>query len=124
VAVAQLETLGQIRAMNKLAKIWDFIWGMLLVGMLPMFVFCLAIVFLGVVGPDLEGGWLHKFFVSFAFVACLAAPLATLYFICRWRMSHRLLPVSVMAVEIVLGLIVSAAFFVFVTAIWGMASIN
>jgi hypothetical protein len=110
--------------MNKAAKIWDFVWGTLLVGMLPMFAFCLVAILGSFVRPEIEGGWIHKFLVSFSFVAGLVVPFATLYFVARWRQKHRLLPASLLVVEILLGLLLAGIAFFFTVFFWGMASLD
>jgi|ERR1700722_10145074 len=110
--------------MNNLAKIWDFVWGTLLVGMLPMFAFVLGMMFIGVVRPEFDGSLIHKFFLSFAFVTSFVAPFATLYFVCRWRQKHRLLPASLLILEVLLGLLLAGVAFFFTVAFWGFASLN
>jgi len=122
--VAQLFSLGQIRAMNNAAKICDFVWGTLLVGMLPMFAFCLIAILGSFIRPEVDEGWFHKFLVSFSFVAGLVVAFATLYFVARWRQKHRLLPASLLVVEILLGLLLAGVAFFFTVAFWGFASLD
>jgi hypothetical protein len=110
--------------MNSFAKVWDFIWGTLLVGMLPMFAFCLAVLLGSFVRPEIEGGWIHEFLDSFSFVAGLVVPFATLFFVARWRQKHRLLPASLLVVEISLGLLLAGVAFFFTIAFWGFASLD
>jgi len=110
--------------MNQAAKIWDFVWGTLLVGMLPMFAFCLVMVLGSFVRLEIEGGWFHKFLVSVFFAASLVVPFATLYFVARWRQKHRLLPASLLVVEILLGLLLAGVAFFFTVAFWGFASLD
>ena len=110
--------------MNKAAKIWDFVWGTLLIGMLPMFAFCLVAILGSFVKPEIAGGWTHEFLVSFSFIASLVVPFVTLYFVVRWRQKHRLLPASLLVVEVLLGLLLAGVAFFFTVAFWGFASLD
>ena len=123
-AEAQLLSFEEFLAMNQATKIWDFVWGTLLVGMVPMFAFCLVVIVGSFVNPRVEGGWVHNFLVSFLFVASFVVPFATLYFAARWRQKHRLLPASWLVVEILFGLLLAGVAFIFIVAFWGFASLD
>src|SRR5215469_8286811 len=109
--------------MNNLAKIWDFVWGTLLVGMLPMFAFCLVALLGSFVRPQPSAGWIQKFLESFLYAASFVVPFATLYFVARWRQKHRLLPASLLVAEVLLGLLLAVAAFIFMIVCWGFASL-
>ena len=110
--------------MNIAAKIWDFVWGTLLVGMLPMFAFCLVGFLASLFRTD-ESGWIHsKYLACLFWAAAYVVPFATFYFIARGRQKHRLLPASLLVVEILLGLLLAGAAFFFTVAFWGFASLD
>lgn len=110
--------------MSNLAKLWDFIWGTLIVGMLPMFAFVLVMMLGGLVTSRPQVGVIQKCFAALWFAASLVVPFATLYFVARWRQKHRLLPASLLVAEILLGLLLAGVAFVFTVFFWGMASLE
>lgn len=110
--------------MSSLAKAWDFVWGTLLVGMVPMFAFCLILILSDSIGRKSDAGVVYRFLESALLVATFVVPFATLYGVCRWRQKHRLLPVSFLPVEIVLGLLLAGGAFFLTVFFLGMASLD
>ena len=107
------------------AKIWDFILGSLVVGMLPLFSF-------GLVVPMTDRARLlagseslvYRYLASAAFVVQLAVPLVTFYFALRWRQRRRLLPMQWLVLEVLLGTFLAVAAFIFMVVCWGFASLD
>ena len=60
---------------------------------------------------------------STAFATVLLAPLATLFFVSRWRHRRRISSVPFW-IEVVFGLLLGAASFVFLVIVWGFASLE
>ncbi|KAB2669642.1 MAG: hypothetical protein DVB31_06075 [Verrucomicrobia bacterium] len=110
--------------MNRVAKVWDFIWGTLLVGMLPMFAFCLILQLGVLVKSETDGGWVRKFIFSFWLVSTFALSFFTLYYVGNWRQKHRMLPPSLFALEMVLGLFLAGAAFILMVVFWGFANLE
>jgi hypothetical protein len=72
------------------AKIWDFILGSLVTGTFPVIVFW----FCWILAP----------------ILALFVPFVTMFFICRWRRQHRLLPVGFILFEVLSGLAIGVLF--------------
>ncbi len=106
-----------------MAKLWDFALGVLLIGSLPMVMFVLVMGLGTLIKPD-PNGTPDLIGTAMVFAAAFTLPLATLVFVCRWRKTHRRLPVSFLWIEVLLGLVTGAAYFVYLVAMWGFASIN
>ena len=99
--------------MSRVAKVWDFIWGTLLVGMVPMLSFDLILRLGLLVESETDGSWVRMLLFWFWFVSTFAIPFFTLYFIGNWRQKHRLLPSSLFALEMTLGLLLASAVVIF-----------
>jgi hypothetical protein len=115
--------LGRIHAMTLPAKLWDFFLGAAAIGAAPVVAYF-------VVGFGLERTAERIFgeptphdlrFVALGFILFAidsAAALTALFFVCRWRMKHRLLPVSMFWAEMLVGLIVGGTYFLILCFIW------
>ena len=108
--------------MTQLAKVWDFLWGVLIIGAPPV----LAFMGVGVLGGMLGLPFGDGLSLTSAAVTSveLVAPFATLYFVCRWRTRHRLLPAWVFRIELLLGVGFGVACLGFLMALTGFANIS
>ena len=126
-AVAQLESLGQIHAMRLLAKIWDFVFGAMVIGAAPVIAFeavglglwRAADAIFGNPGPPYDRSHMALGFLSF--VIDSASALTALFFACRWRMKRR---PSMFWAEAFVGLAVCGAYFMVLSFIWAMSDPN
>jgi hypothetical protein len=102
-----------------LRQSWDFLFGVLLVGGLPVGAFVTvasaASWLLRGFGQSGSFTFLHAIVVALAIAMSLAVPVDVLVVAARWRIRHRLLPVWMMWVEVPVG-VVAGAGFVFFTA--------
>jgi len=110
--------------MNSFAKAWDFVWGALLVGMLPLFALFLVGSLGSYVRPAIDGGWSHRYLFSLSLAADVVAPLVTFYYVGHWRQKHRLLPASWFKFEILFGWLLAIAAFIFMCICWDFASLD
>jgi hypothetical protein len=126
-----LSQSGQMRAESYITKLWDFFWGSLVTGTIPVVVFLsgsilgLIIVALvqavAVVQSGSEIGLIDTFLVPLIYVLSGVIAAVTLFLVCRWRKCHRILPSWVLAVEILFGLAIGVSF---VVIFWrGIASL-
>ncbi len=60
---------------------------------------------------------------SLAWVTCLAAPIATSYFVGCWRDKHRFMPNS-MGYELLVGWLMAAMVFILIAVIGGFANLE
>jgi hypothetical protein len=100
--VAQLWSLGH---MTRAQKIWDFVFGVALIGGAPLIVILLLAVglhYLFTLFTHGHEGWQAIF--------ALFSAILTLWFACRWRFRHRLLPRSIFPLEVVVGLLFGGVF--------------
>jgi hypothetical protein len=102
--------------MKILKKIWDLIFGVLLIGFAPLIV-CFAFSFLmGIVSerllPSKAIGDL-SYISALLLLLVLLMPILTFILAIQFRLRHRLLPKPVIAIEIVLGIAMAFIFFMF-----------
>lgn len=112
---------------NLVRLAWDFAFGVIVIGAIPLIIFTLVgFVGFAVFRVNLDAmETIAQKIASAVYIAALTTtPVAGLWFIIRWRKGHRLLPRSTLWVEILLGLFGGAAFFIFLLAMCGFASIN
>ena len=89
-----------------------------------MFAFCLVRILGRFVGRVVEGVSIHNVLVFVAYVASWVVSIATLYCVCRWRQKHRLVPGSLLVLEVLLGFFLAGAAFLFTFGLWGFAALN
>jgi hypothetical protein len=115
--------------MTLFTKLWDFLLGVAAIAAAPTIPFF-------VVGFGLERLARAVFgdpapndtrFVAMGIgisAIAAAAALASLFFVCRWRIKRRLLPSVVFAVELLLGLALSGIYTLIVCGILAMSDPN
>jgi heme/copper-type cytochrome/quinol oxidase subunit 3 len=108
--------------MTRIAKAWDFLWGVLIIGALPVLAFMGVGVLGGLLGFPFEDGL--SLIAAVVTSVMLVAPMATLYFACRWRKRHRRLPAWVFRIELLLGVILGVAFLGVLMVATGFANIS
>jgi len=97
-------------------QISDFAFGAIAIGAAPLIVFALVsflIRHIGIPFPREPLG--QKIVLDLIMAIFIVAPLAAIYFVMRWRIRHRVLPVSVLWLEAFIGLIAAAAVYCFLT---------
>ena len=97
------------------AKPWDLFWACLFFAGTLALVFYLLCLLIALAGLHVEAGAIAQRVVSFvAIVSYIVGPLATLWFISRWRIRRRALPVSMLWLEIVFGLLAATVLVVLI----------
>jgi hypothetical protein len=93
-----------------LETVWDFIFGIMLIGVTPVltliivsFIFdVLDSILFNVVSPD---GFFGTILAGIFLSLILVSSLVSLWFVCRWRRSHRRAPYSLFPGEVVFGIL-------------------
>ena len=108
--------------MTLIAKVWDFLFGVLLVGAAPVLALVAGVKLYVAIGLSLDLGPLSMAAVRLAIL--LVAPSTALFLMGSWRRRHRRLPVSLFGIEVLLGLFSGAAYFVYLVMMIGFAHIS
>jgi hypothetical protein len=110
--------------MKLIRQLWDFLFGVIVVGATPVIALVALSFALSFIFPRSLDSIFQKIAYAVSMASSLVVPMASLWFVVRWRKRHRLLPVSMLWVEVPVGLVASAAFYFFVAAMWFFSDPN
>ena len=115
--------------MTLLIKLWDFLLGVAAIAAAPTIPF--FVVSFGLkrvadaVFPDPAPNDMRFLALGFIMLGvAAAAALASLFFVCRWRMKRRSLTPSIFAAELLIGLAIGGFYALIVCGIWAMSDPN
>lgn len=109
------------------ARLWDFSYGTLLIGGLPLFAGLLALV-MATYALDEAGAMMPttlfapRLMFALAGLLTLTAPVATLIWVIQLRLRRRVLSVRLLPVEVFFGIVGSFAWFILWLFLGAMAS--
>ena len=111
--------------MRPLVSIWDFFFGTLCIGAAPI-ITLVALAYpstLAISNLGSQGGAIAVIVNLIAFPLVFCGPVASIWFVTRWRARRTLLPMWVITVEVLLGLTAGALFCLYTLVMWSFAHI-
>jgi hypothetical protein len=112
--------------MRPLVSIWDFFFGALCIAAAPI-ITLVALAFpatlvISKFGSQVGSLSLLVNFITFLVVFC--GPIASIWFVTRWRARRTVMPVWVITLEVVVGLAVCASFCLYALLMWSFAYVE
>jgi len=104
---------------------WDTLLGTTVLGGAPLLTWLLISCVSAYICGDFKAvGIAHNALVAVATALTVVAPVVATIAAFRWRKRHRILPLSMLWVELPVGLLCGFAFLVALIVVWGFASIE